>query len=242
MRMSRVNNGAGRRPGGANRYYLSMEKKKIVENRKIEGTRHIVTSLLAMLEQDHGAGRQPGQECAALGAAVMGEQRAGGGAPLPLALTRRLMLLGRMHAQVDGQAAGGGACGWQPADAMVLAPGVRELILHAVQLWDELATGWGGVPVYDGLAERLAPGSNANGLGCSPSRTPGADAPGTWRLGACSPTRGCKGWLRQPSAATSCGVCVALDAVGAATSAARAGPDTHAGPLARSTGRCARRQ
>ena len=48
------------------------------------------------------------------------------------------------------------ACGWQPVDAMVLAPGVRELILHAVQLWDELATGWGGVPVYDGVAERLA--------------------------------------------------------------------------------------
>ena len=40
MRMSRVNNGAGRRPRGANRYYLSMEKKKIVENRTIEGTRH----------------------------------------------------------------------------------------------------------------------------------------------------------------------------------------------------------
>ena len=68
--MSRVNNGAGRRPGGANRYYLSMEKKNIVENRTIEGTRHIVTSLLAMLEQDHGARWQPGQNCAVLGAAL----------------------------------------------------------------------------------------------------------------------------------------------------------------------------
>ena len=66
------------------------------------------------------------------------------------------MLLGRMYARDDGQAAGGGPCWWQPVDAMVLAPGVRKLRLHAVQLQDELATGWGGVPVYDGVAGRLA--------------------------------------------------------------------------------------
>ena len=180
--MSRVNNGAGRRPGGANGYYLSMEKKKIVEKRTIEGTRHIVTSLLAMLEQDHGAGRQPGQECADFGAAVMGEQRAGGGAPLPLVLTRRLMLLGRMHAWDDEQAAGGGACGWQPVDAMVLAPGVRKLRLHAVQLRDELATGWGGVLVYDGVAGRLAAWQMVSGAHLRELREQLRLALGAWAL------------------------------------------------------------
>ena len=108
---SRVNNGAGRRPEATEGYNLSMEKQNIVEYKAIRRCTSHVTSLLAMLEQDHGAGWQPGQERAAFGAAVMGEQRAGGGAPLPLALTRRLMLLGRMHAWDDEQAAGGGACG-----------------------------------------------------------------------------------------------------------------------------------
>ena len=182
MKKSRVNNGAGKRPGAANRYYLSMEKKKIVENRTIEGTRHIVTSLLAMLEQGHGAGRQPGQECAALGAAVMGEQRAGGGAPLPLAWTRKLMLLGRTYARDDGQAAGGGPCWWQPVDAMVLAPGVRKLRLHAVQLQDELATGWGGVLVYDGVAWRLAAWQMVSGAHLRELREQLRLALGAWAL------------------------------------------------------------
>ena len=182
MMKSRVNNGAGRRPEAKDGYNLSMEKQRIVEYRTMRKCTSHVTSLLAMLEQDHGAGWQPGQECAAFGAAVMGEQRAGGGAPLPLALTRRLMLLGRMHAQVDGQAAGGGACGWQPADAMVLAPGVRELILHAVQLWDELATGWGGVPVYDGVAGRLAAWQMVSGAHLRELREQLRLALGAWAL------------------------------------------------------------
>ena len=179
---SRVNNGAGRRPEAKDGYNLSMEKQRIVEYRTMRKCTSHVTSLLAMLEQDHGAGWQPGQERAAFGAAVMGEQRAGGGAPLPLALTRRLMLLGRMHAQDDGQAAGGGACGWQPADAMVLAPGVRELILHAVQLWDELATGWGGVPVYDGVAGRLAAWQMVSGAHLRELREQLRLALGAWAL------------------------------------------------------------
>ena len=92
------------------------------------------------------------------------------------------MLLGRMHAQDDGQAAGGGACGWQPADAMVLAPGVRELILHAVQLWDELATGWGGVPVYDGVAGRLAAWQMVSGAHLRELREQLRLALGAWAL------------------------------------------------------------
>ena len=80
----------------------SKESCRVQNNEKVHVSH--VTSLLAILEQDHGASWQPGQECVAFGAAVLGEQRAGGGAPLPLALTRRLMLLGRMHAWDDEQA------------------------------------------------------------------------------------------------------------------------------------------
>ena len=68
----------------------------------------------------------------------------------------------------------------------------------------------------------------ANGLGCSPPRTSGAIAPGTWRLGASSPTRGCKEWLRQQPAATSV-LCVAPSTRWAPRYPRLADPETHAG-------------
>ena len=60
--MSRVNNGAGRRPEATEGYNLSMEKQKIVEYKAIRKCTSHVTSLLAMLEQDHtGPAGNPGR-------------------------------------------------------------------------------------------------------------------------------------------------------------------------------------